>query len=60
MNAGDCGRFQLSFSTNVSGIFTALDREQHQWHTQRVEGKWLARSAGGCRHHVTWRNNPQV
>ena len=50
--------FSLSLTSSADVTFTPTTRRR-QWRKCVVKGEWGEGTAGGCRNHVTWVNNPQ-
>lgn len=51
--------FSIHIDSTVPFHLQLLDNESHGWCMKSFDGQWRGKSAGGCRHHLTWRNNPQ-
>jgi hypothetical protein len=72
---GGQARFRLHIKATLPVKLTALDQPEHIWANAACSGAWAeaatpfdkggsvltnrVNTAGGCRHHITWRNNPQ-
>lgn len=56
LDARKLGTFTLHTS---DGTLTAID-ESRDWYQYLVTGRWHGSSAGGCKHHKSFKGNPKV
>ncbi len=56
LDARKLGTFTLHTS---DGTLTAID-ESRDWYQYSVTGRWHGSSAGGCKHHKSFKGNPKV
>jgi len=53
---GLCADFTLAVHADPKPV---LQRVMERWSEASVQDQWLGETAGGCRNHKTWSNNPQ-
>lgn len=53
------GRFTLRVLSTVHPVSLSPIDPKNDWKYCSVRGRWGQNSSGGCRHHSSWRKNPQ-